>query len=282
MANLAAGNADMAAAWDGQEGEHWTVQAYRYDRAGQGYDRHLLERAAIGARDRVLDIGCGSGVSTRMVARVATSGSALGVDLSARMLEHARECSFAEGLTNTSYEQGDAQVHPFEPASFDAVISRFGAMFFADPVGAFQNIATALRPGARLTLLSWRTLEHNEWVVALRTSLAAGRTLPDRPPGVPGPFGLAEAEAIRRILGRAGFEGIELMELNEPMLLGSDVDDAFSFVRGMGMSRALLDGLDASARERALKTLREQLAKAKTAAGVVFASSAWLIAARRA
>src|ERR687891_400921 len=118
--------------------------------------------AAYGIRraDNVLDIGCGTGETTREAARMALDGSVLGVDVSAPMIERARELSHAEGLQNVLFEVADAQVHTLRPDHFDIAISRFGTMFFADAVAAFGNIVRALRPGGRRVRLRARTLDH--------------------------------------------------------------------------------------------------------------------------
>lgn len=274
-------NVDQATAWDGEEGEHWTEHADRYDTAVRRYDPYLIDGARLAQDDTVLDVGCGAGVSTRDAASVATAGRALGVDLSARLVEEAGRRSRAAGLINTAFVQGDAQVYPFEREAFDVVISRFGAMFFADPVAAFANIGGALRPGGRIALLSWRELARNEWVLALRRSLAAGRPLPEPPSGVPGPFGLADGSAVRRILAAAGFEEVALAAVDEPVLLGADAEDAFAFVRGLGLTNGLLDGLDAATRARALEALRMTLAGRATADGVLLDGAGWLITGRR-
>jgi ubiquinone/menaquinone biosynthesis C-methylase UbiE len=273
-------NVEMAKAWE-EEGARWAEQAERYDATVRRHSLRLLHAARISADDRVLDIGCGCGETTRDAARLAVSGLALGVDLSARMLVRARERARAEGLTNVRFEQADAQVYPFEPEGFDLAISRFGAMFFADPVAAFGNIGRALRPGGRLALLSWQELERNEWLLALREALAMGRTLPEPPVGAPGPFGLAEADAVRRILAEARFEEIDLDEVREPVSFGSDAEDAFGFARTTGPVKGLLDELDAPTAARALEALRATLAAHETPEGVLFDSRAWLITARR-
>ncbi|MGH9286473.1 MAG: class I SAM-dependent methyltransferase, partial [Acidimicrobiales bacterium] len=175
-------NVEMAAAWDGEEGARWVEHAEKYERAGRRQWEWFLRGDFIAPGDRVLDIGCGTGRSTRDAARRAPAGSALGVDLSARMLERARQVAAAEGLTNVGFDHADAQVYPFPAGALDIAISSFGAMFFSDPAAAFANIGRALRPGGRLAMLAWRELARNEWVTAMRAALAAGRTLPAPPP----------------------------------------------------------------------------------------------------
>lgn len=274
-------NLDQAAAWDGEEGDEWTVHAEHYDAASRRYDPHLLEGADLTRTDRVLDVGCGTGISARDAAQLVVQGGVTGIDLSARMIAEARRRSAAAGLANTAFVVGDAQVYPFDNDAFDVVISRFGALFFGQPVAAFANLARALRRRGRVALLAWQGLARNDWVLALCESLAAGRSLPEPPAGAPGPFGLADPDDVRRLLADAGFVDIELSEVREPMFLGSDTDDAFSFVAGLGLTRGLTAGLDPDIRDAALDTLRRRLARQETADGVLLNGAAWLITACR-
>jgi SAM-dependent methyltransferase len=273
-------NADQASAWNGDEGADWAAQADRFDAVSARYDPPLMAGARIEPADRVLDVGCGAGKSTRAAARVAVTGSATGIDLSAPLLAEARRRSEAARLTNTIFVQGDAQIHPFEPAAYDVVISRFGAMFFGDPVAGFTNIARALRRGGRLALMSWQALARNEWVMLLRRTLAAGRALPEPPSGSAGPFGLADPGDVRRILTAAGFEAVDLTGVQQPVWLGADTEDAFAFFSGIGVVRGLLNGLDSDARQTALETLRDGLAAHASPDGVLLGAAGWLITAR--
>jgi SAM-dependent methyltransferase len=177
--------------------------------------------------------------------------------------------------------QGDAQVHTFAPAAADVVISRLGTMFFGDPVAAFSNLARALRSGGRLALLTWQELANNDWVLALRDTLAAGRSLPEPQAGAPGPFGLADPSHIRGVLAAAGFDDIDLTDVREPMYLGAETDDAFEFATGLSLTRRLLVGLDDHTRHSALEALRNRLAAHTTPNGVLLGASGWLITAHR-
>jgi len=276
-------NAEQAAAWAG-EADHWARHDDRYNASVRPQTQRLLGAAAIAVGDRVVDIGCGCGDTTRRAARLAgPGGTALGVDLSARMIERARQRSAEEGAANARFEQGDAQVHPFEAGRADVAISRFGAMFFAEPVAAFTNVAGAMRPGGRLAILGWQELARNPWIVTLRDSLAAGRVLASPSPGQPGMFGLADAARARAVLVAAGFVGIEVEAVMEPVLLGADGDDAFGFVSGLGHARGLLHGLDPRQAADALARLRAALHAADlgAGAGVLLGSAAWLFTATR-
>lgn len=274
-------NAEQFRAWNGDDAQDWVVHADRYEAASARFDRWLLTAAGIAPADRVLDIGCGAGVSSRAAARLATEGQVVGLDISAPLLAEARRRTEAAGLTNVTFMQGDAQVHPFDPAAFDVVLSRFGVMFFADPLAAFTNIGAALRRGGRLAVLAWQGMGRNEWLRMLFETLAAGRSLPEPPVGAPGPFGLAEPDTVRRLLTAAGFVEIGLADVGEPVYLGADPDDAYAFVSSLGPTRGLLGGLDEQARTAAMDVLRNRLVDRAGSDGVLLGAAAWLVTARR-
>jgi SAM-dependent methyltransferase len=272
-------NAEQLRAWDGDEGAYWAAHADHYDRAVAAHHRRLLEAAAIGATDRVLDVGCGTGQTTRDAARAARAGTASGVDLSAAMLDHARRLAAVEGLTNIAFEQADAQIHPFETGAFDVAISRTGVMFFGDVVAGLANVGRALRREGRLVLTTWQPVEQNEWIRELAGALAAGRALPAPSPDAPGPFSLSDPERIRTVLSRAGFADIGLDGAHAAMWFGRDADEAYDFV--LGQLGWMLEGLDDGGRGRALDALRATVAAHATADGVLYGSAAWTITATR-
>lgn len=272
-------NVRMAEAWDGDEGADWARDWERYDRSVLGYHRVLLEAAAVGRGDRVLDVGCGNGQTTRDAAR--SGQGALGVDLSSLMIARARSLAAAEGLANATFEQADAQVHRFEPAGFDIALSRFGAMFFADAEAAFANIAAGLRPGGRLVTIAWRGVGDNEWLRCVFTALAQGRELPVPPAGAPGPFGLADPGHVRAVLDAADFEAIDLEPVDQPLWLGADGDDAYRFFGTTGIVRGMTKDVDDVQRAAALDALRQTMVDHAGAGGVEFGSGAWLITGRR-
>ncbi len=268
-------------AWDGEDGEYWAQEERIFDAAIQRYQEPFLAAARIEATDRVLDIGCGNGQTTRDAARLAAEGRVLGVDLSSRMLAVARRRASEEGLDNTEYLQADAQIHDFGAGSYDVAVSRTGAMFFADPVAAFSNIGRALRPGGRLSLLVWQPIPLNDWFLAFGQALAAGRTMPPPAPDAPGPFSLSDPDRVRTILTAGGFGDVALGGRSEPMYFGRDLDDAYRFVSGLGFARFMLRDLDADAQAGALEALRTTLAEHVTADGVVYPSACWVVTARR-
>jgi SAM-dependent methyltransferase len=251
-----------------------------YDAELRLHDEVFRRAYGIRADDRVLDIGCGTGRTTRDAARSAGKGSALGVDLSASMIERARELARVEGVDNVAFEQGDAQVHRFPEDGFDLAISRFGTMFFEDPVAAFANIAVALRPGGRLVMLVWQAHEHNEWSVAIERALGrAGSPAPA--PEAQEPFSLADQDTVEAILGAAGFGGTTFTDVDQPVYYGPDVAAAIEWVGGFTSTRESLTRLGAAAAEQALGRLRETLAAHAGHQGVWFDSRAWIVEARR-
>lgn len=258
-----------------------SAQADFYDAELQRHNVHFRVAAGVRPGDHVLDVGCGTGQSTRQAARAATDGSALGVDISGPMLERARRLSDDEGLRNVAYQQADAQSHSFAPARFDLGISRFGMMFFADPVAAFANVGRALRPAGRLVVLVWQAHDDNEWSTAIRQALTGGTTTPPVAPGASDPFSLADPAMTRGILTAAGFTQVGFTEVHEPVYYGPDSATAYDAVLGLQFVKDLLAGLDASAAEQALRRLRTTLAAHETNDGVLFDSRAWIVTARR-
>jgi SAM-dependent methyltransferase len=241
----------------------------------------LREAYDVGPEDRVLDIGCGAGQTTRDAARLASDGWALGVDISKEMIERARRLADAEGLHNVTFEHADAQDHRFPPERFDLAISRFGTMFFRDPVAAFTNIGTGLRRDGRLLIMVWQAHERNEWSVAIQSALSGtgGSPLPT-PEGLDH-FSLADPATVRQILDGAGFTDVTLTEVRQPMYFGQDVADALGWIGGFASTKGVLEGLDPASREVALERLRETLAANAREDGVWFDSRAWIVKARR-
>ena len=276
---VAAANTAQLTAWDGSEGQYWASHADDYDAAIAGYHQLLLELAAIRRDDTVLDIGCGTGQTTRDAARLASSGSALGVDLSSAMLGVARARAEQAGLANVSFLQADAQVHRFEPGIFDVAISRTGTMFFGDPAAAHANIAGGLRPGGRVAFAVWQGRSENEWFTAFTRALSAGRDLPAPPPDAPHPFSMSDPDRVARLLTGAGFDDIVFSEARSPMTFGATARAAHDFV--LGQLGWLIADLDETRRSAATLALMQTMQEHESSEGVQFGSAMWLISARR-
>jgi SAM-dependent methyltransferase len=234
-----------------------------YDAELRLYNDVLRDAGDVLPEDHVLDIGCGGGLTSRQAARDA--GSVLGVDVSEAAVERARES--AEGLDNVEFVCADAQTHDFGDRRFDLAISRFGTMFFADPAAAFTNVGRALRPGGRLVMMVWQAKADNEWAVATGQGSAA--------------FSLADPVAVTTLLHRAGFVEVTFTDVRRPVYYGPDPEAALDFVRGFASTAAALDGLDPAAAEQVLDRLRATMAEHRTADGVWFDSTAWIVSAVR-
>ena len=248
-----------------------------YDSELRAHNERLRAATDIRAGERVLDVGCGAGQTTREAARAAAPGEVVGIDVSSAALDRARELTAAEGLDKVSYEEGDAQTHRLAPERFDVAISRFGVMFFADPAAAFANIARALRVGGRIVLLVWQPREANLWDVAIDHAIGPLAVANDDLD----PFSLGDPTETERILTRAGFAEIRFEEVHEPMFFGDDVDEALEWVGGFGYVDQALAAMDPVARDAAIERLRATFAEHRTADGVTFGSRAWLVTGRR-
>ncbi|MFI0712612.1 class I SAM-dependent methyltransferase [Streptomyces inhibens] len=275
-------NTEQAQAWNGPEGSHWARNQDRWNAVNEGFNEPLLDAAGITGDHRVLDLGCGSGQTTRLAALRAPQGHVLGLDLSGPMLAAARARVEREGIANASFTQGDAQVYPFEAGAFDVAVSRFGVMFFADPVAAFGNVGRALRPGGRLAFVCPADAALNGWVAAmasLRDFLPVGDF---GRPGLPGMFSLAAPDRIRDVLTASGFTGISINQAQAYGTWGHGAEDAAEFLLGTGPGHHLMEQADAAARARARCTLTDHLRTQQAADGTVrLRSASWLVTADR-
>lgn len=222
------------------------------------------------SHERVLDIGCGAGQTTRDAARAASVGSAVGIDTSAPAIVRAGELAAAEGLRNVRFEQGDAQTYPLPAQAFDVAISRFGTMFFADPIAALRNIRGALADDGRLVMMVWQALEANEWSLAIQG---------DRPQSSAA-FSLADPATAQRILDAAGFADATFQDVHEPVYYGDSVEAALDWIGQFQATRDALRTLDAAAADNERARLRAIVAQHHRDDGVWFDSRAWIISAR--
>lgn len=228
--------------------------------------------------ERILDIGCGGGeTALELAAAVAPGGSVTGIDLSAAVLAFARRAAIA--CENLRFVQGDAQLFPFEPAAFDAAFSRFGVMFFADPVAAFVNIRQGLKPHGRLAFVCWRALEENPLdFLPLRAASAHLPPQPDPDPRAPGPFAFADPDRVRRILSAAGFADVEITARDE--LVGSgDLEAMLAVCARVGALGKILRE-NPHLREAALPAVRSALAPYDGPDGVRLNAATWVVTAR--
>lgn len=266
--------------WNGPEGQRWVELQDRYDRQLEPFADVLLDAAALGKRDQVLDLGCGCGDTTRRSAR--QSARAVGVDISGPMLERARATAVAEGITNIEFLQADVETYSFD-ASFDVALSRFGVMFFDDPRAAFANVASALRPGGSLTFVCWQELARNDWL--LLPGLAAAQYLPlPQQGGGPGPFSLADRDELNTLLQSTGFTEIDIASYEVSMLLGGGgtIDETLSFLLHSSMARAMFDGASPADAKLATAAARKVLEEHHEEGGVRLGAASWVVRGRRA
>ncbi|MBR0697568.1 class I SAM-dependent methyltransferase [Bradyrhizobium lablabi] len=275
-------NADQIAYWNGPGGQRWADRQAAQDIILRPVLDILVDRAAPTPGERIVDVGCGSGASSfAFAAKVAPNGHVFGVDVSEPMLRRAR-ASRPPGL-QVDFALADATVYPFDPASFDLLASRFGVMFFADPVLSFTNLRKALRPGARLAFACWREPRENPFFMApLQAVYKHVPKLPQMGPEDPGPFAFASEERVRRILGGAGFSGVvmEPVPLTLDVATGRGLDAAIQGALEIGPASRALEGHPADVRAAAVQSMREALTPFTKGDSVLLPASIWIVTAR--
>jgi SAM-dependent methyltransferase len=281
-----AANEEQIAYWNGPAGAKWALLHERIDAQLAPIGLVAMERLAPAAGERVLDVGCGCGATALALAeRVGPTGRVTGVDVSGPMLARARERARERGVGTVTFVEGDASTHAFVPASIDAVFSRFGVMFFAEPPRAFANLRTAVVPGGRLGFVCWQGPLANEWVRVVLEVAATFLPLPaPSPPGAPGPFQLADRDWVRAVLGEAGWRDVSVDPHEAAMRVGGtgDLDEAVDFLQRIGpLARLLADVADQPDLRRAVSdALRARLADAHGPEGVRLGGAAWIVSAR--
>jgi len=274
----------MSDFWNGTAGQRWVRSADRYDRQLAAYSQQVLLRARLQAGERVLDIGCGTGPLTIAARKkLGPTGTATGIDISGRMIKRARRDLEASGLGNVEFLRADAQTHRLGTSQFDVAVSRFGVMFFEEPVDAFANVARAVRPGGRLVFTCWQSPEANPWLTIQRQATEALLDLPGIDPDAPGPFSMAATGRTLEILRQAGWIGAAASPLVGRIHIGGPgtVEEAVRFVMATG---AVATGLEGRKKKRVAKVeaaLTEALAPHHDGTGVSLPSGAWLVEARR-
>jgi SAM-dependent methyltransferase len=280
-------NIDQREAWNGESGDAWVRIQAELDATLEPWAKVLADAAATQPGERVLDVGCGCGATTMAAATsCGPDGTAVGVDLSQQMLARGCELAEAAGIANVRFVAGDAQVDDLtvEGTPYDVVISRFGVMFFDDPVAAFANMARATRPGGRLAMVVWTPLAEQEWLLVPGGAALPHLGFPDvGAEGGPGMFALADPERIAEALGAAGWSDIAAESQRRRMPLGGPggVDEAVTFLLSTSAGRGLFANAEPDAAERALKAIRETLTSHLTATAVELHGTAWSVTARR-
>jgi SAM-dependent methyltransferase len=274
-------NPEEYEAWNGEGGRRWVANADERDRVLEPVADVLLAAAALEFGERVVDVGCGCGAVTLSAAERVVPGSVVGIDLSEPMLDVARQrAQDTARPLNVEFVQGDAQTHPFEPAAFDAAISRFGTMFFGDPVAAFANLGRGLRPGARICFATWQPLAVNDWLRVPGAALLEFMTSPVPQSEGPGMFAQSDADVVRDVLGAAGYTAVVLEPVELRLTLGATPDGATRYLADTGSGRAALERIPEGRRSAALAAVRAVLGDHADSSGVHLGANIWIVAAR--
>lgn len=281
MSTGQSGNVEQIEHWNGPAGERWALYRDALDRALRPFGQAAIERLSPLPGERILDVGCGAGDTLLEIARrLGGTGEAVGADISRPLLEAAR--ARTGEAANVRWMEADVAAHPFD-AAFDAIFSRFGVMFFADPVAAFQNLRRALVGGGRLSFVCWQALEDNPWcALPLGAARAALAVLPPPlDPHAPGPFAFADPRHVRRVLSAAGFSSIELGSFVAPVMLSVEgLDQAVEFVLRIGPVSRLYGDQPEPVRADIRQRLRSALAPMALTPTVSLDGAAWLVSAR--
>ncbi|MEA3063668.1 MAG: hypothetical protein QOJ27_96 [Sphingomonadales bacterium] len=277
MSQISIANPDQSALWNDRTGRTWADLGDMLDRLLAPFIPLLLGEIGPVAGSRILDVGCGAGALT--LAAAAEGGQCLGVDISAILIEAARARADRRGVDTAEFVQADAQTHRFEAAGFDALISRFGVMFFADPVAAFRNLRSAMRPGGRLACLAWRAAAENEFMTAAERAAAdILPQLPGRDENGPGQFGFADPGRVRAILKASGWQDPAIRPVD--MICTLPERDLALYARRMGPVGNLLPTLDGAARAEVERRIDAAFRPWVEDGIARFTAACWMVTAR--
>jgi SAM-dependent methyltransferase len=285
MSEQRAANAAQQEYWNTVAGPRWVGLGGFVERRVRAVNDLLLARSGVAPGERVLEVGCGTGAATVPFAEaVGERGRVVGVDISEPMLAGARKRIAESGLHNIIVLQADAQTYRFEASSFDLITSRFGVMFFADPIAAFSNLLPALRPGGRLCFACWASLEDNRhWLIPYEVALRHLGPPAPKDPRAPGPMAFSDPDYVRSFLGTAGFEAIDICR-ETPGIIGSSPEEEAEHACIMGPSGRLIDEKKPpeGVRELIKQEMTEAFAAYAKGREMVFPSTIFLVTARRA
>ena len=274
-------NADQIAYWNGPGGQRWADRDATQELLLGPIAEVLIERARPRPGERVVDVGCGAGATTVAFAKaIAPNGFALGLDVSGPMLSRARDV--APKNLPLDFALADATVYPFDPASFDLLASRFGVMFFADPVASFANLRRALKPSGRLAFVCWREPRENPWMMTpLQAVYKHVPKMPPVGPEDPGPFAFASEERVRRILKGTGFADVSMEphDLAMDVAIGRGLEAAVEGSLQIGPASRALQGHPAEVCAAARDSIREALAPFVRGQSVLLPGSIWVVTA---
>ena len=273
---MTTGNVEQSEFWERRAAD-WIAGTQYTDIVTGSFGVDALERLALAPGQRVIDIGCGTGATTvELARRVVPAGEALGIDISPTLVAASKATASNASVDNISFRVADAQVDSLGDRDVDAVYSRFGVMFFADPVAAFANIRNALRPDGEIGFACWQSVFDNEWMlVPGGAAMSVTGTPPPMPgPGEPGPFSLADADHLASVLTDAGFRDVEITSALHPVSLpAAQLDLLASSSQQVGAVREVLKTADVETTSRIEGAIRDALS-ARIQDGVISLSAA--------
>lgn len=279
-------NEEQIAYWNGEAGHKWAQKDGMMSAMLQPIASDLLQHLDLTACRRIVDVGCGGGSETLMLATALHDGAeVVGVDISEPLLEVARTRLAATTLTGRHIEfiRADAATHPFAQSEFDGLFSRFGVMFFDDPLAAFCNLQRALRADAPVAFCCWQALKHNPWVAVPLAAALQHLPAPERTdPLAPGPFAFADAERTRGILEGAGFNSVDVHPHPVQMCWtpGQDLETSAREIINIGPVGRLLADADDATRDRVHATSRDALAPYYRDRQLCLPGAVWFVTAR--
>ncbi len=267
--------------WNEEGGSKWVENIDLVETMMVPMSDELINTIAAKKGEQVLDVGCGGGVTSMALAQqVGDTGRVLGVDVSEPILAVAGRR--AEGIANLEFEQADAASAALGKDRFDIITSRFGVMFFDDPVAAFTNLHAALKPSGRLVFMCWRGLEENPWLGATAKAafdiVGAPAEKPD--PKAPGPFSLADSEHTQNILQSAGFDNINLTGVDKTMPMGQ-LQDALGFLMKMGPMAEAVKEATAAQEKLVRAAVSEVLSGFDSKQGLMVPGATWIVSASK-
>ena len=240
-------NAEQAEFWAARASSWMSLESHHEQVIGPA-GRMAMDRLGPHPGQHVVDLGCGTGQTTLALAgRVAPGGRAVGVDIAIALLDRAREHAADAGIANIEFQHADVQSSDLGSARFDGAFSRFGVMFFADPVAAFTNVHRSLKPGAALSFVCWRPVTSNDWMfVPAQAAVSVLGTAPDTPaPDAPGPFSLSDPNRVRIILDSAGFHHIDITAHDDLMRTPAErIPESADSALRVGAVQRMLEGVD--------------------------------------
>jgi len=271
-------------AWNGESGRAWVEHVDHFDHTLEPFGRAVLDLLGLCPRDRVIDIGCGVGTTTLVIAALVSPASAVGVDISTTMLDAARARASATGCLNVEFRHHDVQDEPLEAASFDVAFSRFGVMFFPEPERAFANVCRSLVSGGRFGFVCFQRPSDNPMILQPVMAAAAHVHMPPPPgPTEPSPFSLADPDRVRSLLHGAGFADVVI----EPGLSSADLGSADDLEgvarRAIEQNPGIAPGFASASRadrEAAVAAAMEVMSHHIVDGRVVMGAATWVVIAR--